>query len=32
MNHFEINWPDGASDGKPTTAAHDTYFANAMFD
>ena len=32
MNHFHINWPEGARDGKLIKPEHDCYFVTTMFD
>jgi hypothetical protein len=30
MNHQEIVWPDGASDGKPIVKAHDEWWLDQL--
>lgn len=30
MNHIEIQWPEGASDGELTTVAHDSWWLRRL--
>lgn len=32
MNHQDITWPDGASDGQPLQKCHDSFFLSQFFD
>ena len=32
MNHFQIDWPNGASDGEPLQPSHDLHFLEQIFE